>query len=60
MSFDITAGTTPTATSARAGETGGTSGIVIDNLGATAGASQIYFSTLTGSTAIQASQAGLL
>lgn len=60
MSFDITAGTTPTATSARAGEAGGTSGIVIDNLGATAGASQIYFSTLTGSTAIQASQAGLL
>jgi len=59
MSFNVSAGTTPTATSAAAGETGGTSGIVIDNLGATAGASQVYFSTLTGSTAIQASQAGL-
>lgn len=58
MSFDITSGTTPTATSARASESGGTSGIIIDNL-AGSGGSQVYFSTLTGATAIQASQAGL-
>jgi len=41
---------------------GGTSGIIIDNTvppGTEAGASQIYFSTLTGETAVQASQAAL-
>ena len=40
--------------------TGGTSGIIIDNISATAGASQIYYSTLTSpGNAIQASQAAL-
>ena len=48
---------TPTAGLA---ETGGTSGIIIDNQSTTqAGAQQVYFSTLTGHTAVQASQAGL-
>ena len=60
MSFNITSGTTPTTTSAKANAPGGTSGIVIDNASATVGASQVYFSTLgTGSSAIQASQSGL-
>jgi hypothetical protein len=54
--------------SASAAETGGTSGIIIDNTSATAGASQIYFSTLsnmvcksggTGGCAVQAAQSGL-
>jgi len=43
-------------------ETGGTSGIVIDNQllpGGADGYSQIYFSTLTGNTAVQASQSAL-
>lgn len=39
---------------------GGTSGIVIDNISATSGASQIYYSTMTSpGGAIQASQAAL-
>jgi len=41
---------------------GGTSGIIIDNTvpaGTEAGASQIYYSTLTGSNVVQASQSGL-
>ena len=39
---------------------GGTSGIIIDNISATAGTSQVYYSTLTSpGNAIQASQAGL-
>jgi hypothetical protein len=41
---------------------GGTSGITIDNTvpaGTEAGASQIYYSTLTGSNVVQASQAAL-
>jgi hypothetical protein len=60
MSYTITsalaAGATPSAVLP---ESGGTSGIVVDNSSALAGASQIYFSTLTGSTAIQAAQSGL-
>jgi hypothetical protein len=41
-------------------EPGGTSGFVIDNQSTTqTGAQQIYFSTLTGHTAVQASQSGL-
>lgn len=40
--------------------TGGTSGIVVDNISSQAGASQVYFSTLTRpGRAVQASQAGL-
>ena len=58
MSFTLGA-TTPTGTAAAVAESGGTSGIVVDNSAATSGASQIYFSTLTGATAIQAAQAGL-
>lgn len=58
MSFTITAGTTPTKTSAAAAESGGTSGIVIDN-SAGSGGSQVYFSTRTGRNAVQASQSGL-
>jgi hypothetical protein len=58
MSFTL--GTAPpTGTSAAIAASGGTSGIVIDNSGTTSGASQVYFSTLTGATAIQAAQAGL-
>jgi hypothetical protein len=52
--------TTPAGTTAAVTENGGTSGIVIDNSSTTpTGASQIYFSTLGGATAIQASQAAL-
>jgi len=40
-------------------ETGATSGIVIDNQSTTTGAQQIYFSTLVGHNAVQASQAAL-
>jgi hypothetical protein len=58
MSFTLST-TTPTGTTAAVTESGGTSGIVIDNSGTSSGASQIYFSTLTGATAIQAAQAGL-
>jgi hypothetical protein len=59
MSFTLGA-TTPTGTTAAVMESGGTSGIVIDNSATTpTGASQIYFSTLGGATAIQASQAAL-
>ncbi len=51
------AGTAPNATLAASG---GTSGIIIDNIAATAGASQIYYSTLANpGNAVQASQAGL-
>lgn len=60
MSYTITSALAATATpSAVLPESGGTSGIVVDNSSALAGASQIYFSTLTGSTAIQAAQSGL-
>ena len=51
--------TTPAGTTAAVTENGGTSGIVIDNQSTATGASQIYFSTLGGATAIQASQAAL-
>ena len=72
MSYDVTDLSTwgaTSATAARAAETGGTSGIVIDNGSGSAGASQIYFTPLadqpcttsggTGGCAIQASQSGL-
>jgi len=58
MSFTLGA-STPAGTTAAVAESGGTSGIVIDNSGATTGASQIYFSMLGAATAVQASQAGL-
>jgi hypothetical protein len=46
MSFDVTAGTTPTVTNARAAAAGGTSGIVIDNVSTSAQASSLYFTIL--------------
>ena len=70
-SFDVTAGatiTSSTATAATASEAGGTSGIIVDGSSLTAGASQVYFTTLTSGTcgtsgtggcAIQASQSAL-
>jgi hypothetical protein len=73
MSFNITntsTWSTSTATAATATETGGTSGIIIDNSSAAGGASQVYFTPLsdqpcttsggTGGCAIQASQSGLI
>jgi hypothetical protein len=74
MSFQVDSLLTgASGTSARASETGGTSGIVVDNSSAAGGASQVYFTPLadqacagsggvgtgTGGCAIQASQAGL-
>jgi hypothetical protein len=44
------------ANSSASAESGGTSGIVVDNSGGATGASNVYFSTLSGGTAIQASQ----
>jgi hypothetical protein len=68
MSFDVTSGI-PAATVGHATVTGGASGVIIDNLAGTAGASQVYFTPLgnqtcttsggLGGCAIQASQAGL-
>jgi len=71
VSANGTSTTVPTVATAGLAATGGSSGIVIDNISATAGASQIYFSTLanqacggngttgsgTGGCAVQASQA---
>jgi hypothetical protein len=72
MSFNVTSAlANGAATSATLEENGGTSGIIIDNSvgsGTLAGTSQVYFSSLGGSTscstssqgcAVQASQAGL-
>jgi len=47
MSFDVTAGTTPSATSATASASGGTSGIVVDNVSSSSQASSIYFTYLS-------------
>jgi len=48
------------ATDAGLAAPGGTSGIIVDNISSSTGASQIYYSTLTSpGSAIQASQAGL-
>ena len=54
-------GALPTGTTATLAASGGTSGVVIDNTVApgTLHTSQVYFSTLTGGTAVQASQAAL-
>jgi len=60
MSFSVPTAlgaTLPTNATDTATESGGTSGIVIDNI-VTQG-SEIYFSTLTASNAVQASQSGL-
>lgn len=51
---------TTNAPSAALAAPGGTGGIVVDNISATTGASQIYFTQLqSGGNAIQASQSGL-
>jgi hypothetical protein len=73
MSFDITDTSTwgtSTATAVTATETGGTSGIIIDNSSSAGGASQVYFTPLldqtcttsggSGGCAIQTSQSGLI
>ena len=57
-SFDVTS-SFPTTCSARLAATAGTSGLIIDNTLSTAGASQVYFTPLSGGMAVQASQAGL-
>jgi hypothetical protein len=64
MSFSVPktlGGALPSGTTATLAASGGTSGVVIDNTVAsgTLHTSQIYFSTLTGGTAVQASQAAL-
>ncbi|MDD2920256.1 PQQ-binding-like beta-propeller repeat protein [Rhodoferax sp.] len=62
--YNLTGLTWDTAATAGAGlaAPGGTGGIIVDNISATAGASQIYYSTIGNGTvgnAIQASQAAL-
>jgi hypothetical protein len=60
--FNLTSLSWGTGAAANAGlpAPGGTSGIVIDNISSTPGASQIYYSTLTSpGNAVQASQAAL-
>jgi PQQ-like domain len=60
--YNLTGLTWNTAAVAAAGiaAPGGAGGIIIDNISATTGASQIYYSTITSpGNAIQASQAGL-
>jgi len=58
-SYDVTAGTIP-ATFAVANESGGTSGIVVDNVSPAGQASSIYFSTLgTSKRAVKLTQAQL-
>jgi hypothetical protein len=60
-SIDVTSGF-PTAASINnvvLAATGGTGGISIDNVSSAAGASSVYYTTLTGRTLIKATQAGL-
>ena len=58
--YNVTAGAASGTPVAGLQENGGTSGFIIDNQSTSqAGAQQVYFSTLTGHTAVQASQAGL-
>jgi hypothetical protein len=55
----VTAGATSANPVAALQETGGTSGFIIDNQSTSQkGAQQVYFSTLSGHKAVQASQAG--
>ena len=58
--YNITAGGTSGTPTAGLAAIGGTSGIIIDNQSTTqVGAQQVYFSTLGGDTAVQASQSSL-
>jgi hypothetical protein len=60
FNYNITTGTIPGAPTAGLSVLGGTGGIIIDNRSTTqVGAGQVYFTTLTGTVAVQASQAGL-
>jgi hypothetical protein len=63
MSFNLGStfgtGLTPTATFPLGGSGSGSSGIVVDNISTTTGASQIYFSNLQNGDATQASQSTL-
>jgi hypothetical protein len=55
--FSTTTTTSPTGSTAGIAAAGGASGVVIDNSSTTqVGGEQIYYSTLTGDTAVQASQ----
>ena len=56
--FNVTSGaTTGTPASTPLAESGGTSGMVVDNLTTSqTGGGEIYFSTITGDTAVQATQ----
>jgi hypothetical protein len=61
-SIDVTGGAFPTAATINnviLAATGGTSGITVDNVSASAGASSVYYTTLTGKTIVKATQAGL-
>ncbi len=59
-SYNVISGAATGTPAAGLSETGGTSGLIIDNLSTTlTGTEEVYFSTLTGQTAVQASQAGL-
>lgn len=58
MSFNVTAGTTPSATAAKAAASGGTSGIVVDNVSASAQASSLYF-TFQSNSAVGATCNGV-
>jgi len=57
--YDVTAGGFGSVTAGLAAP-GGTSGVIVDNVSSTSGASQVYYSTLSSpGNAIQASQAAL-
>jgi hypothetical protein len=58
--YNVISGSATGTSKAGLSLTGATSGIIVDNQSTSqVGAQQIYFSTLTGHTAVQASQAGL-
>jgi hypothetical protein len=61
-SLDVTNNVFPTAATVNnviLGATGGTTSISVDNTSLSAGASSVYYMTLTGKTLIKATQAGL-
>jgi hypothetical protein len=61
-SVNVTSEAFPTATTVNNvifAATGGTGGISIDNVSLSAGASSVYYTTLTGKTVVKATQAAL-
>jgi hypothetical protein len=61
-SVDVTGGAFPTAATVNTvifAASGGTGGISIDNVSLSAGASSVYYTTLTGNTLVKATQLGL-